>query len=95
MSSHFNPARHTISDNPTTVPVAEFRSRIDHAVRVVRVDRPACVGAGEVARWVEIAKAVGDAVIDSTCVRATADDWARREAAIDASTTAIFAATEG
>ncbi len=79
----------TISPDPETVNVTEFRSRIDHLNRIVRFDYHSSVGAREIAIWVQRAQRIGADLIATTCTRATQADWDKREAAIEASTDQI------
>lgn len=73
--------------SPTeTVNVAEFRNRIEHLERLVAVDYHACRGVAELVRWAGRARRIGSELIHTTCKRATADDWMRRERAVDRST---------
>lgn len=67
------------------VSVAEFRQRTSHLERLVNYDFHACSNALERARWAAIATRVGGELIATTCKRAKADDWARRETAIETS----------
>ncbi len=80
---------HTVANDAVVVKVADFRNAIERLERIVRVDRHACVGTKERARWFEIACRAGRDLIQTTCKRANRGDWDRRERAIDASTDAI------
>ena len=82
---------YTIAADAQAVPVAAFRNAIDRLDRIVRVDFHACVSTKERARWVEIAKRAGRDLIHTTCKRAQAGDWARRERVLDASTDRLIA----
>ncbi|MBU1014787.1 MAG: hypothetical protein KKG99_17470 [Bacteroidetes bacterium] len=80
----------TMGDNPETVNVEEFRRRICHLERIIHVDRHACVGPEEKEGNLNIMKRVGSELINTTCKRATEDDWTRRESIIDRSTTFLI-----
>ena len=80
---------YTVSPNAKPVKVADFRNAIDHLERLVHVDFVACVGQREREQWVERARRTGRDLISITCKRAKADDWDRRERAIDTSTKMI------
>jgi hypothetical protein len=82
----------TISETPETVNVAEFRNRIQHLEQLVHRDRHSCANSAEVERWVRSVQRIGGELIATTCKRATADDWTRRERVIDASTKFLAAA---
>lgn len=85
------PAEATISESPEVVRVDEFRRRISHLENLVSSGRHSCVGAAERQQWVKSARRIGSELINTTCLRATAEDWRRRERAIDRSTSAIDA----
>lgn len=76
----------TPAPHPVAVPVREFRARISHLERLVAVDRSACKGADELARWRRTAQRIGSELIATTCALATREDWERRERAIERST---------
>lgn len=82
-------SEYTISETASPVTVAAFRDAIEHLERIVHVERHACVGADEKANWAKIARRIGSELINTTCKRATAADWTRREQAIDASTNQV------
>ncbi len=79
----------TIESPFESVAVADFRNRIEHLERLVAVDYHACVGTTERNDWAHRARRVGSTLIHTTCKRATADDWMRRERAIDRSTSLL------
>lgn len=76
---------YTIAYPAEEVSVAEFRQRTSHLERLVNCDFHACSNALERARWAVTATRIGGELIATTCKRAKADDWARRESAIEAS----------
>ena len=82
----------TIAPTAAVVPVREFRQLIAHLERLISVDRSACVDSTEIGRWAELARRVTSRLIATDCKRATADDWKRRERAIDRSTRLVLAA---
>jgi len=67
--------------------VSEFRAMTEHLERVVNVDRHACVGPAEKAKWVDVARRIGDELVKAHCARATAvaanlgwaPDWHRAQ----------------
>jgi hypothetical protein len=75
----------TIADQAETVPVAEFRNRIEHLHALVSCDYHSAVGENERARWCDSARLIGAELIATTCKRATLRDWEARERAIDRS----------
>lgn len=81
----------TLAPHPVAVPVREFRARISHLERLVNVDRHACRGAVELARWRRAAQRIGSELIATTCARATREDWERRERAIERSASLLTA----
>lgn len=87
-----NAAEITMWENPETVAVSEFRNRIEHLERKVNCDRHACKGPQEIERWIREAQRVGSELSRTTCKRAKAEDWTRREKAIQRSADAILAA---
>lgn len=85
-----NRAEITIAPNAQPVPVAEFRNRIQLLERKINVDRSACANDRERARWVSEARQLAAALIATDCKRATAQDWTRRERAIDRATDCVI-----
>jgi hypothetical protein len=73
----------------TTVNVSDFRRAIEHIERIVSVDYHSAHPGAELLAWVERAKQLGSELIGLTCKRATAEDWLRRERAIDRSASLI------
>lgn len=86
-----NAAEITMWENPEAVPVREFRNRIEHLERKVHCDRHSCKGAHEIARWIREVQRVACELSRTTCKRATAEDWQRRETALTRSADAILA----
>ena len=71
--------------------VSEFRAMTEHLERVVNVDRHACVGPAEKAKWVDVARRIGDELVKAHCARATASDLSARKAAVEACADAVAA----
>lgn len=85
------PAYITLSADPETVPVAVFRGRIAHLEKLINVDRHSCANERERERWARAVRRIGSELIATTCRRATAEDWERRERIIDRSTDLLTA----
>jgi hypothetical protein len=78
---------YTLSANAETVSVSEFRDRVAHLERLHNCDRHSCVGISEKKTHVERVKRVASELIGTTCKRAKAADWDRRERIIDKTAT--------
>lgn len=92
MTNTINMDEFTVAADAETVTVAEFRNRIEHLETIIHTDRHSVVGGKELARWVDRARNVGSELIGTTCKRATAADWLRRERILDRSTTTLVRA---
>ncbi len=80
---------YTTGENREVVKVAEFRNRIAHLERIFHADWCACVGEAERNYNLRIMERIGRELIDTTCKRATKQDWERREKIIDSSTSRL------
>jgi hypothetical protein len=82
-------SRYTLSESLDFVSVAAFRLKMSHLEGIVNIDRHACCGTEEVARWIVSAQRVGAELIRTSCKRATHEDWDRRERIIERSSDTI------
>lgn len=74
------------NSNPAvTVKVSEFRRVIEHLETKINRDYHSCVGSSERANWAAETSRVIAELTGMVCKRATADDMARRERALDRS----------
>lgn len=85
---------YTVPADARSVPVAELRRHIEHLERIVHVDWHSSIGHPEQAACSDRARRVGGELIGMICNRATPDDMARRERAIERSTK-LIARVEG
>lgn len=90
-----NPDIHDIAAIDTIVPVAQLRGIIEHLERSTRVDFSACVNHSELMNWAEVARRIVAELRHSGSLRATTEDWDRRESALDRATTLLIKVQSG
>jgi hypothetical protein len=79
--------KYTITDGPVAVVfVPEFRERIAHLERIVRIDRHACASPMEIQQHAIKVQRFGRSLIGTICKYAKVHDWERRERIIEEST---------